>query len=642
MNYFMEKIVVLLILSVGLVLGSCSDGGDEGVASGEAEFGIADVGELLPPISGGKPNITYAYDNTIAAQLGGGYNPISDSITGVTCVQEVDRMVEGGAVTSHSSFEYVDNTKELMQKLKISAAASMGLGMFKGSTSGDIVENINVSTHTVAAIAKYEVKGKYRTFSNAILNPNFLENGLTVDKIYEACGNYFLSSVTSGASLVAIIQIQCDSISQKQSIKSELNAEYGVYDGESSFTGEFSKKLSKYKAKVDVYATGCLAIEPATSFDEYLALMKTFAKETNACMDDPDKGVMQMTSTATFLKLDSILSAAGVRVKDIKEQTEAMDKLFEFRMDYINLDSDIDHVLDNNYLYEYDNWDDTEAKLEAAKTTIATYIESIEDKIDFCMNSTIACGFLDENELPPADYPGPLRNAVIPPINNFHPKSCKELPQSSAVKDGRHTLYFRGDESKPFTAYCKDMNIDGTEPKTYLEVSSDNNYAEFKNYWHWKANNKSEYWPNMTTSYEKVRLNDEGQADHLYIYDDTFAITDCQPNDKYHSDQCKSLGLGNWMGGPGNDLLYAPYGCIIGSRRGPRLPETTFTATTMIDLTGTPFALGNHQHWHFEGTSVDSEAQIGKDRKTAKIQVGGDNGYGRPDSTKIELKWVGY
>ena len=609
MNYFIEKIVVLLILSVGLVLGSCSDGGDEGVAPGEPEFGIADVGELLPPISGGNSLITYAYDNTIAPQLGEGYNPISDSITGVTCVVLAEKgwWEEAGAVTSHSSFKYGDTTKELIQELKISAAASMGLGMFSGSTSGDIVKNINISTHTVAAIVKYEVEGKYKTFHLAILNPALLNNsdGLSPEelatRILDACGNYYLRSVTAGASLVAIIQIQSDSISEKQSIKAELSAGYGVSDGQSSFTKEFSDTLKHYSAKVDVYATGCQAIEAATTFKDYLDLMKNFVADTNDCMNDPSKGVLHMTSTATFLKLDSILTAAGVKKKDITDQTAAMDKFFDYRMDYINLDSDIDHVLENDYLYD----DFDEDNLKDAKVKIGRYIKTIEEEIDFCMNATMACAFLDESELP---KPDDLRDEVIPPINDFHPASCKEPPTS--VKDGTHTLFFRGDKSKSFTAYCKDMNEDETGRKTYLEVSSDSNYAEFKNYWHWKANNKSEYWPNMTTYYEKVRLNDEGQADHLYIYDDTFATTDCKSNDKYHLDNCKSFGLGSWMGGPGNDLMYAPYGCIIGSRRGPRLPETRFTATTMIDLTGTPFALGNHQHWHFDGTSVIQKLEL--------------------------------
>lgn len=140
------------------------------------------------------------------------------------------------------------------------------------------------------------------------------------------------------------------------------------------------------------------------------------------------------------------------------------------------------------------------------------------------------------------------------------PETCKGV-QELAVKDtgnrpvdGTYTLYAGSDETKPWEAYCYQMNR--SEPVEYLTVDEDSNFSEI-----------SSGTSVVVTHYRRYRIDPESlEIDPL---DDTFATTegtsDFMPDDRSHI----PAGWAQFRSSSNND--------------GPE-------ANSSIDLDGTAFA----------------------------------------------------
>ena len=103
--------------------------------------------------------------------------------------------------------------------------------------------------------------------------------------------------------------------------------------------------------------------------------------------------------------------------------------------------------------------------------------------------------------------------APPPGANEIH-ETCKDV-QDAALADtgknpsnGTYTLYFEGDETKPWEAYCDGMNR--ASPREYITVDSADNYSQI-----------SDAHVFFQTSYRRIRI-DPDQLE-LILDDDAFA-----------------------------------------------------------------------------------------------------------------------
>lgn len=104
-----------------------------------------------------------------------------------------------------------------------------------------------------------------------------------------------------------------------------------------------------------------------------------------------------------------------------------------------------------------------------------------------------------------------------PPSVIVFPETCKDVQEQivadtgSRPPDGTYTLYVNGDETMPWDAYCRRMNL--STPVEYLTVSEDNNFSQISN---------GQFV--ATTSYRRYRIDPiRLEIDPL---DDTFATND--------------------------------------------------------------------------------------------------------------------
>lgn len=98
----------------------------------------------------------------------------------------------------------------------------------------------------------------------------------------------------------------------------------------------------------------------------------------------------------------------------------------------------------------------------------------------------------------------------------YTPATCKEVQTAtSATADAEYTLYIGGDETKPWTAYCKGMST--ATPLEYLTLTVPNeNTGQYKD---GGASNGS----TVTTTYQKVRIDPATLA--LNASDQSFATS---------------------------------------------------------------------------------------------------------------------
>ncbi|ACY15569.1 S8 family serine peptidase [Haliangium ochraceum] len=192
-------------------------------------------------------------------------------------------------------------------------------------------------------------------------------------------------------------------------------------------------------------------------------------------------------------------------------------------------------------------------------------------------------GFNDQ----PSQHRLPLRYLAVP-------ASCAEIKAANAgAADGEYTLYVDRDESKPWTAYCHDM--DGT-PSEFLSLPSgaDKNFAQY-------TGGGATPGESVRTSYSRVRINPKDLS--IDILDQTFASSS-----------------GSLVHG-GQPVNFMPYGVAMSC-------DQSASGVASIDLSGTPFAVAGEfcqAGWRPQGASTPSQGG-----QVVEISGGGYCGWSAP------------
>lgn len=176
----------------------------------------------------------------------------------------------------------------------------------------------------------------------------------------------------------------------------------------------------------------------------------------------------------------------------------------------------------------------------------------------------------------------------------YTPQSCADVAAHTTLADDSNvTLYFSGDPSKPWTAFCH-----GGLEYLALPAGAANNYGQYS------AGGASDG-SDVRTSYTKVRL-DPATA-KLDISDQTFAT---------------STGMLQ-HGGSSTEVTSMPLGIAMDC-----VADGSHTGVASIDLTGTPFALTTN--WATGGAHVGGSAMKSSANQKIAITGGGYCGWDAP------------
>lgn len=185
-------------------------------------------------------------------------------------------------------------------------------------------------------------------------------------------------------------------------------------------------------------------------------------------------------------------------------------------------------------------------------------------------------------QAPPADAKGQGLTSL--------PATCQELRTADPTAiDGEYTLYFGGDETKPWTAWCRDM---ASTPREYLPLTSSNNYSQYT------AGGYSSG-TSVRTSYSRVRI--DPVTLQVFVADQTFASS------------TGSLNHGGTL------VTSMPYGVAMSC-------DKMASGVARIDLAGTPFAVVSNE-FSLGGGSPVGGTTYSADRSLVNLTGGGYCGW---------------
>lgn len=185
----------------------------------------------------------------------------------------------------------------------------------------------------------------------------------------------------------------------------------------------------------------------------------------------------------------------------------------------------------------------------------------------------------------------------------YAPKSCAELTAHGvSPTEGTYTLYLTGDATKPWNAYCADMNT--TTPHEYLTLTGTNTgqYAQ----------GGQATGMDVTTTYMKIR------------FDPATLIVDI--SDKSFAMSQGSLNHPNGVGQQPTKVTSMPYAVAMDCRA-----SNSATGTASIDLGGTKFAIADAQRFVTGGNgATHGDVSPNNPGQRATITGGGNCGWNGP------------
>ncbi|PLX66214.1 MAG: hypothetical protein C0603_12460 [Denitrovibrio sp.] len=663
---------------ISLFITGCLDGTNPVTSIDDEPITTAHPSESLSAKSsttGG--NIVKTYENTIGATLGTGYNSVKDAASQIKCITyDAPKTFDGGSISSVGQFatnyNYIksESTTDISSSMNVSIGATVNYGMFSGSASGDVLSSTEKSSHDLYVYVYIDVTGPSASITNVALTQEFKDKASATD-VYEICGDYYAGTITTGGRLHAILQFSSTSESEKQTIKSDVTAAMeGIGSLSSSSTSALSSVATQYSATISSFATGCEAYIVGNDMDSFQAAVDAFPQKVTDCVNgknaeatkadlevvtdtatDENLGasvanIMSMAAKVTYFSMTPLIeNAFGTTntVADVLQKKRNIADLIYSYNSYQSLDTDIQSILDNRELYDWTGvTTSTVEELEAVQAQINAYsggdLDILQTAMDTCSLQTFQCEYPSSGLTDIA-----ATRANFPTHGSTYPKDCAEFHEilDEDVDQQAKTIYLNGNSEKPINVWCEydEKNI----MSTYLDLDHNNlytahpseditnnfysqgkNYSGFVNYWNWKKHN-SLYWSDLITVYRKVKIhNMDARFAYIDICDSKFATSATYPL------TTESYPLGNSSGCAQNVVYKAPYAAGVGSINGRSKKANGMTYTNAVDLNNTPFVLSEDMIWEISGSSVSGSYTISDNRKTATIQVQGNNGYFKP------------
>lgn len=380
------------------------------------------------------------------------------------------------------SFELVGTVDELSKKFAIGASAKAGVsvaGFDVVSVSGgfNFIKNSEFKKDALYILFRTEQK-QCGYPATAVLKPQWqaLFNS-DFEQFRAACGDRYLSSITSGGWFAALIEVKKDENSKVDEFRLNLA---GKVLGATVFNKTWKDTLSDINQH---YTTNTRVVSNLFTYtDDYLAVSDVFDKYDlfAAAMKDEKcraaGGWNDCAYLATFSRYETISATPAGNASAVRTQLGNMQALESYYFETVNLLADINEILihpdDYNMGQSVDAFsapnDWTTDALAQWQMDIQGYQASATGQWAICRQAIQDCS---KN---PASMGLPswleLKKKVPTPKFTF-PDSCRgKAEQFGVTTDGENWLYLGGDVSKAYRAYCHGMA--GSAPQTYLKLSN--------------------------------------------------------------------------------------------------------------------------------------------------------------------------
>lgn len=197
-----------------------------------------------------------------AAELGQGYYYPTDSVRAHAVVSNG---VTGNLASTAVSYDlkYVDDYSSLMKTLSVSASASYGAGGVGANARASFASSSSMSRRNAYVLVRMTVETRTERLREFTLRPEASSAAANLVNFTPTFGDSFISAITYGGELFALMQFSATSASESQAMKASVKASAGAFSGGASMAQTVKTMSQGKNVSVKYVQTG-----GATGFDE--------------------------------------------------------------------------------------------------------------------------------------------------------------------------------------------------------------------------------------------------------------------------------------------------------------------------------------------------------------------------------------
>jgi len=155
------------------------------------------------------------------------------------------------------SLVFAESMSELRRSLRLSVSASYGGSSFGASGSMSFFKSLNRSAYLSHLVIRYKITNSTRAIQQCKLTRD-ASRLLLSDKVgfYQKYGDEFVSSITTGGELLAVLTLESDSEQKKRELDIQLSGSYGAFSGSASFSESKFSSLKNKKVTLNYIKKG--------------------------------------------------------------------------------------------------------------------------------------------------------------------------------------------------------------------------------------------------------------------------------------------------------------------------------------------------------------------------------------------------
>lgn len=248
-----SPILIILAISVSLMAG-CSSANKPP----ERPAPVQEDGPVVTiPIPPSDVRRVPTYDQKF--RLGQGYNTLDGSIKGMAVVASKS-VPSPGDKGSHTIFtlQSASSQVELADKLSVSVSGGFSALGGGGSTSFNYAKSISSSKESLFILVVVDVSNSAEGLDSYVLEDSARTdaNKLTRAQFFRKYGDRFISASVSGGSYRAVMELQNDSLAEKEDTKASLEGHMGSFSTAAEMNHEVSVITHNKHCKVSVLQNG--------------------------------------------------------------------------------------------------------------------------------------------------------------------------------------------------------------------------------------------------------------------------------------------------------------------------------------------------------------------------------------------------
>ena len=273
--------------------------------------------------------------------LGVGYDAVANQVRGDCVIRSPTESTGGEEV--YFAIDIIESREDLVQKLNISASASLTAEFGTASAKISYFDDKHINKYSLYLLCTCVVKQSAERMRDVKLSDDaarMISSGNT-DGFRRRCGDEFVVGSVSGGELYGFCEIITQSEDEQRDASASIrgSGSLGTWSASAGFEDAVTKLSQKFQLQFRVFSQGGASTAPlpntAAELIEYARNFPTMIRAT------PKRYV------ATFQEYDTLNLPAGPSLIDIASQKDTLQSLASLRLEYLDLISSIEYLLDN-------------------------------------------------------------------------------------------------------------------------------------------------------------------------------------------------------------------------------------------------------------------------------------------------------